>query len=287
MSLAAIYRALRPELDDPDLDARLDAMCAAADAAALERPCDREALVRALAALSEPPAGWTEAGARELALALGCAEGDERAVRRFESLYLGNVPQMLAHMKLSESTLDEVIQRVRDRLLVAPSPGAPPRIVEYAGRGRLPGLIKVTAVRIALDLVRDERRADHDETAALELPAERDPELAFLAQAYRSAFREAFASAVQELEPRERNLLRLHFLDRVTLERLATMYAVHRATIVRQLAAARAKLAERTEAALRARLQIRPDELASVMDLIRSRMDASVDRLLESVDHLD
>ncbi|AKF04124.1 sigma-70 family RNA polymerase sigma factor [Sandaracinus amylolyticus] len=282
MSLAAIYRALRPELDDPDLDARLDAMCAAADAA-LERPCDRDALVRALAALSEPPARWTEAGAGELAIALACAAGDERAVRRFESLYLVNVPQMLAHMKLSESTLDEVVQRVREKLLV----GAPPRIVEYAGLGRLPGLIKVTAVRTALTLVRDARRDVHDETAVLELPAEHDPELAFLAHAYRGAFREAFASAVAELDPRERNLLRLHFLDRVTLDRLATMYAVHRATIVRQLAAARAKLAERTEAALRARLHIRPDELASVMDLIRSRMDASVDRLLESVDHLD
>nr|MDQ3035869.1 hypothetical protein [Myxococcota bacterium] len=236
-------------------------------------------------ALSEPPERWTDAGGRELGLALGCAARDERAVRRFESLYLAHVPQMLAHMKLPESTVDEVTQLLREKLLVSPAPGTPPRIVEYAGLGRLPGLIKVTAVRTALGLIRGERH-ERDDPAALELPAERDPELAFLAEGYRGAFREAFAAAVAELEPRERNLLRLHFLDRVTLERLATMYSVHRATIVRQLATARAKVAARTEAALRERLQIGSSELESVMDLIRSRMDASVDRLLESVEHV-
>ncbi|MCA9611101.1 MAG: sigma-70 family RNA polymerase sigma factor, partial [Myxococcales bacterium] len=99
---------------------------------------------------------------------------------------------------------------------------------------------------------------------------------------YRGVFREAFEEAVGALSPRERNLLRLHFLRRVTLESLAELYGVHRATIVRHLAKIRERLDAATQAALRDRLGADKREVESVMDLIRSRFDVSVERMLRT-----
>jgi RNA polymerase sigma-70 factor, ECF subfamily len=66
---------------------------------------------------------------------------------------------------------------------------------------------------------------------------------------------------------RDRDLLRLHFLGGVTLEQLAQMYGVHRATVVRSLAAAR-----------------QADELDEMFDLVASRVELSIERLLASVE---
>ncbi|HZU81492.1 MAG TPA: sigma factor-like helix-turn-helix DNA-binding protein, partial [Polyangiaceae bacterium] len=105
--------------------------------------------------------------------------------------------------------------------------------------------------------------------AGLELARER----------YRDAFAPAFAAAVAGLERRDRTLLRLHLLGGVSLEQLAAVYGVHRATVVRWLAAARAQVLDATRANLIARLGVRADELESLMGLVQSRFDVSVERL--------
>jgi RNA polymerase sigma-70 factor (ECF subfamily) len=99
---------------------------------------------------------------------------------------------------------------------------------------------------------------------------------------YQAAFRAAFEDAVRRLEPRDRNLLRLHHLDAVTLDQLAAMYGVHRATAVRWLSDVRRRLLADTRRSLRAALGVAEDELDSVMALIESRLDVSVRRLLAS-----
>ena len=73
-------------------------------------------------------------------------------------------------------------------------------------------------------------------------------------------------------------------MRKVTLEALATMYGVHRATITRHLASARATLERETRREMGRTLSLPPSELDEVMALIRSRMDVSVDRLLATID---
>jgi RNA polymerase sigma-70 factor (ECF subfamily) len=99
----------------------------------------------------------------------------------------------------------------------------------------------------------------------------------------RDAFREAFERGVMSLTARDRNLLRLHLLGGVTLEKLAAMYDVHRATIVRWLAAARAAVLEETRRGLGAELGLGASELESLMVAVQSRLDVSVERMLASV----
>ena len=83
-----------------------------------------------------------------------------------------------------------------------------------------------------------------------------------------------------DLDARARNLLRLHHLGGATLEQLAAMYGVHRATAVRWLADARAALARGTRRRLTASLDVSPAELDSILAMIGSRLEASVGRLL-------
>lgn len=253
----------------------LDDAVARATAALPGVAIDGAALTAALAAR----AGGGAVDAVELALALACARGDAAALAIFERDYLRDLPASLAHMRLDAAVIDDVVQRTRARLLVA-EPGAAARVVEYAGRGRLRGLVQVVATRLAVDHTRaKDRPGGGDELDELVAIAD-DPELAFLKATYRAAWREAFTAAVGDLDARARNLLRLHHLGGATLEQLAAMYGVHRATAVRWLADARAGLLRGTRRRLTAALAVSPTELDSILALIGSRLEASVGRLL-------
>jgi RNA polymerase sigma-70 factor (ECF subfamily) len=219
-------------------------------------------------------------GESEVQFARSLSAGEPEALRRFEGMLAG-LDRVLGSMKLDAASLDEVRQRVRTRLLVPDEQGAV-RITRYAGQGRLEGLVHVTASRIAVDLVRA-RRADHGADAdATQRLADGDPDplLAAMKQQAGEHFRRAFARAVDALDDRESALLKLHLLRGVTLERLAEMYSVHRATVVRWLSEARAKVLAGTRKELSAQLGAR--ELDEVLGLLESQLDASVERLFRT-----
>ena len=160
--------------------------------------------------------------------------------------------------------------------------GQPSRILDYAGRGRLRGLVQVTATRTAIDRIRHEHR--ETELPARELAASGDVVLSLIKAQYREAFSAGFARAVASAPRRDRNLLRLHFLGGVTLEQLAQMYSVHRATIVRWLAAARATVLDHTREHVATTLGAPAEELDEMFALVHSRVELSVERLLASVE---
>lgn len=244
-----------------------------------------EALVRqmALRAGADGLDALEDEGVIELALACACAEADRRALAIVEDRYISVVAPALAHMRLDAATVDDVAQAMRDKLLVAEA-GGEIKLLRYAGRGTLHGLVKVTAVRTALSLLRRHRGVapPADDFERLAEPAD-DPELHFLKARYRQAFKHAFARAVSMLESRERNVLRLHHMGGMTLEQVARMYGVDRSTIVRLLQKIRGKLFTSTCTALREDLAIERTELDGVLELIRSRFEVSLGRLLETV----
>jgi RNA polymerase sigma-70 factor (ECF subfamily) len=245
---------------------------------------DRDALVATFAdklAGEEPPA-LTAANVAEVLLALACAAGDAAALAAFDREYLSVVPQALGAMKLPAATVDDVRSIVRDKLLLADG-DRPPRIIEYAGRGRLRGLIQVSASRAAIDRIRLEQR-EAELPAGMQLAAPGDVELSLIKAQYREAFVDGFAAAAAKLPRRDRNILRLHLLGGVTLEQLAQMYSVHRATMVRWLAAARESLYAGTRHHVAATLGAPSEELDDMFALVRSRVELSVDRLLATVE---
>jgi RNA polymerase sigma-70 factor (ECF subfamily) len=233
-----------------------------------------------LQARAEPPAG--EAGLAELYLAFGCSQGDATALALFDARYLDVVPMALAHMHLSAHDVDEVRQLVRGKLLVA-EPGQATKLDAYAGRGQLRGLIQVVAVRAAISLLRGDRRhrGGGGDLGDLPSPAE-DPELRFLKEQYREAFKRCFERALGELSSRDRNFLRLHHFGGLTVEQVGAVYGVHRATATRWLAKIREQLLGDTRRHLGETLSAPSGEIDGIMELIQSRLDVSVQRLLDS-----
>ena len=266
---------------------RLQALMERVDAALPGVAVPHEALVRQLALRtgSDGLDALEDEGAIELALACACSTADPRALAIVEARYMSAVPPALAPMGLDAATIDDVAQSVRNKLLVADVPGGEIKLLRYAGRGTLHGLVKVTAVRTAISLLRTRRGVapPADDFEQLAEPAD-DPELHFLKARYRQAFKAAFARAVGELDGRERNVLRLHHMGGMTLEQVARMYAVDRSTVVRLLQKVRGKLFTQTCKALREELAIERAELDDVLALIRSRFEVSLGRLLETVD---
>ena len=228
----------------------------------------------AVRAAAEAREATTADGIAEIHLALACERGDAAAIAAFERAYLDVVPVALAGMRLPAATIEDVRAAVRDKLLVEK------KLLGYAGRGRLRGLVQVTATRIAIDRIRKEQRE-------VELPggmaATGDVELSLIKAQYREAFVAGFQEAVKALDQRERNLMHLHFLGGVTLERLAQMYDVNRSTVVRWLATARTTVLEATRAHVAATIGAPADELDEMFALVQSRVELSVERLLASL----
>ena len=213
--------------------------------------------------------------AADLLLACGCAEGDEAALRAFEEEHLRDVPRLVARVERDPAAIEEIKQRLRERLLL-PREDKPPRIADYRGKGRLTSWLRVAAIRIALDLQVGRPSAPLADDDLVE----RDPELDYLRERYRDAFREAFTAALDELEGRERTVLRMHLLDGLGIDRIGQLYEVHRATAARWLERARTQLFEATRRRLRERLGVSASEFASIARLVRSDLDVSVCRIL-------
>jgi RNA polymerase sigma-70 factor (ECF subfamily) len=223
------------------------------------------------------PAAIAAACAPDLHLALACAEGDPRALEAFEAT-LAAVRPAISTLGASPQDVDEVLQRLRVQMLV----GQPPGVSAYSGRGELRAWLRVVAVREAVRLLAERGRSRTiDDTRLLEasLP-EIDAEREVIGDELRGHFRAAFEEAVRSLPPRDRLVLRQHGVDDLTIDQIGALHGVHRATAARWIEHARVELAVATERALQRRLSGTSDEVRSLMRLIASRMDASVQRLL-------
>jgi RNA polymerase sigma-70 factor (ECF subfamily) len=239
----------------------------------LQIPAD--ALAGALHRLAAETGPVTRERACEVALAVACGAGDARALREFEARYFGDAHRAAAQVG-DEHTAQEVMQQLRERLFMADD-GEVPRVVQAAGRGDMGRFVRVAAVRLALNARRgDERHRRRNEEAGLDAVLD-DPELSTLKSSLRSAVKSAFERAIATLTPKQRNLLRHHLVDHLTIDNLAARYGVHRATAARWLAAARAELTERTRTELRGCLA---GEAADAYDLVRSRLELSLTRVL-------
>lgn len=213
----------------------------------------------------------------ELFLACACLAGDPAALAAFEQQFIAGVDKAVMGVDASRSFIDEVRQRVRERLLV----GATPKLTEYSGLGSLQAWTRTVALRLALNHKRDGAREVQDEGMLDAIPfAGRDLELDYVRKQHREDFAAAFREALGALEGRSRNVLRLSYVDRLTIDQIGTMYGTHRATAARWLNAAREELMEQTRARLAQRLKLNQSELNSLLGALQSNLEISINRLL-------
>ena len=237
----------------------------------------RDAFAGALPPGTDPPA---EPRWADLYLAAACAHGDPEALRQFERHLLPEADAAIRGVEPEPAFVDEVRQRVRTKLLVA-EPGHAPKIADYAGRGPLAGWLCVVALRTAMSLQRERRRADArhgDErwAVALTWPSTADPELEHWKQSYGAELGEALVQACAALPDRERAVLRLCFVDGLGIDRIGAIYGVHRSTAARWLQRAREELLRTTRERLAERLQATPTQLSSMDRLVHSQLEVSL-----------
>ena len=264
----------------PDLDERLTAALAAAQSAWPDLDVSAAELMSYVAARLPADAAETIGQLRigDLYLACACTRGDDAAIAAFQRTYFGEIDFAARRARAAPDIAAEARQNIGRVLFSGPSPA----IADYAGRGDLRGWVRVTAMREVLRLLaRAQREIPVDDEAFLDaLSPAVDPELGYVRSMYRDDFDAAFRTAVAALSDRERELLRRQLIDGTTIDELAAMHGVHRATAARWFQAARKALLDGTRRELEHRLGASSSEVDSIIRLLVSRIDVSLERLL-------
>lgn len=285
--LAGADTALRCELEKvSDLAARLDEIVAVARAEWPDLVVPAEEFITYVAerlpADRDSDEQLSQVRAGDLYLACACARGDAAAVAAFDHRYMSDMAAALGRMRLPASSLDEVKQLVRHKLFVA-APGKRPRIAEYSGRSGLRRWLRSVAVRTCLNFLRKgkrERLVEDDQVLVGVSAAGDDPEVAYMKERYRNEFRQAFLDALAGVTPRQQSILRYHYVDRLNIDEIGTIYRVHRVTAYRWLEKAREVLVSQTNALLRERLAVEQGEYDSILRMIQSQLHVSLQRYL-------
>jgi RNA polymerase sigma-70 factor (ECF subfamily) len=215
----------------------------------------------------------------DLYLALACASGDARALEAFESTYGAGLDKTLARFANKAAQLDDLRQLVRSKLFVGE--GAP-KITQYSGQGDLRVWLRVMATRTALNALRGPTSEELDDHLVATIVDPTDsPELLHMKSLYREEFKAAFGAALADLSPRQKSLLRFAVLNGLDGGKIGAIYKVHRTTASRWIDEARLELSQRTMKILSERLQVPKAEIESILQVIRSNLELSLERCLE------
>ncbi len=236
---------------------RVDESLARAHAAHPARWVDDAAFVAAIEPLADPDGAHVE----DLFLAVACLAGQSEAIAVLEARAFAPARAHVARL-FGDQVADDVIQRTRAKLLTGER-----RLALYRARGPLAGWVRVVAVREAqADRRAPERREiPHDDLEILGDAGVADAEGLVLRARYGAAANAALQTALRTLDRETRVLLRMHYLDGATIEGVASILGVSRATAARRLAAARAEVAQGMRKALAEALGVDSEQVDSIL----------------------
>lgn len=170
-------------------------------------------------------------------LCCACALQRPTSLRTLESVYFPAVRQTLARARLGADVVDDVLQTVRERLLVEPKV----RIATYRGNGPLSAWLGVIASNAIRDHVRCKREGGRSlrETSwsgeMVEPGDAESPEWMSLSRECTRLVEGALHRAILKLETKHRRLLELHFVYGLGIDDLAPLIGVHRSSVARQI----------------------------------------------------
>jgi RNA polymerase sigma-70 factor (ECF subfamily) len=272
-SWAALLGKCRSDLAHADLAVQLERVVALAAETWPRLGIDSESFVRHIAERvpqsSDPRALFATIHWSDLYLACACTLQLPSAIAVLEREHLSRVGVFVARVDSSPDFVDEVRQLMRERLLV----GERPRIAEYSGVGTLNTWIRVMAVRLALNAARNNKRR--------RLRVITPPPMSSVGlrdTRYRAEVEQAFRVALTQLPSTARQILRLHYLERLSQEELARRQGVNRSTVSRRLAAARQALLDRTHRELQ---QLIPSFSTAGRDSLLRGLHGHIDVSLE------
>jgi RNA polymerase sigma-70 factor (ECF subfamily) len=277
------------DVDAVALGARLHAMVATGRAAwpdvMLEDLAFARYLARCVPAQHDVLDALESLDAEGLYLACACASRDTKAIERFVGALGPEIDRTLVRMNVDAVDRDDLLARLQQIFFFGDSEGRAPLIGSFTGRGTLRAWARSVAVKQALTMRQREQRLVELDDAIFDRPADQtSPDIAYMRELYLEEFRLALGRALQRVSKRERNLLRQHYLDGMSIESVARVHRVHRATAARWLAEARENVLGRTRQELAASIHLTASELESVFSFVRrqSAFGDDVARLWEA-----
>jgi RNA polymerase sigma-70 factor (ECF subfamily) len=189
----------------------------------------------------------------DLALAVACEDGSQRAWEHFMSEYQPALRRAADAIDPTGSARDIADSIHADLYGLTERDGARRSLLRYFhGRSRLATWLRAVLSQRWIDRVRSGRR-----TEALPEDAERLPGSAnstganVLQDRYRASIQEALANAIARLPARDRLRLSLYYAQGLKLAAIGKMLREHEATVSRQLAKTRDGLAGAVRASLK------------------------------------
>jgi RNA polymerase sigma-70 factor (ECF subfamily) len=210
-----------------------------------------------------------------IALADACVDGNADAIACFHRMHLGDIDHAIARVHAAASLAEDVRQIVLAKLL---PPGS--KLARYSGRGALQNWVRAVTVRETISVL----RGSGDDAVAMpdviDVAASWDLELSYVRSSQREHLRAALRASFDALDPEDRAVLRYRFVDGLTLDQLATVLGVHRATAARWLARLREELLRGTRRRLCDELGLDRAQFDSLVGLVRSNLEITIRGLL-------
>jgi RNA polymerase sigma-70 factor (ECF subfamily) len=256
---------------------------ALADAALEERPglggsaAEFARHLEALAAsTAEPAIELAELRIGDLYLAWCCGRGCAPALERLWTEHVPVLRQTVRAMTKDDGSADDIIQDVLKHVLVGTTERAP-AIRSYEGRSKLGRWLRSVTVRAALAKRAQSGPVAAGDDATLLVPSSlEDPELAVLKQHTGDTVERALRQALESLDLDQRLVLQQHLVDGLSIDQLAAIYQIHRATAARRIAKARDALLTATRRQLRETTRLVGNDLDSLIRFAQSRVRLSL-----------
>jgi len=215
----------------------------------------------------------------DLYLVAACLDGDEAAIAALERDVIGRLRGAIRRACRDDGAVDDVVQTTLASMLAGPPS---PKLAQYMGLGALSAWVRVVAVREALQARHRTRRELLTDADLLAGPATSTAsvELRVLRDLHGPSFGVAIKEAMRRLTAEQRALLRFSVRDRLSIDRIAPMLGIHRATAARRLEQARADVLEHTQAILCEHHGLSESEARSLCTALGRDVDVSLGRAL-------
>jgi RNA polymerase sigma-70 factor, ECF subfamily len=217
----------------------------------------------------------------DLCLALAVDSHDESAIEHVVGRMLPAALLAARKVDRSETFLDELRSLVSERLFKKSEQGQT-RFAQFTGQGPLGAWLRATVVRQALTLKRSGAALPDDDEGSEATGALADvtPELRVLDTQYRAVFRQAFEAVITTLEPSDQLLLKLYYVDGLSMEAIGKFQGRNKSNVSRALERLHHQVLSETRERLGAVTGAGDAELDSLMDSAPSYLSLNLPVML-------
>lgn len=210
----------------------------------------------------------------DLYLVKGCLRGSKDAPKHLLTRHRATIDAALRRLRMPADRADEVRSTFYEILFVGEA--GTPALQRYGGRGSLDGWLRVTVSRSGHRLLRKTERLELRPPNESFMEVWHDPERDALTRECKGAFREAMTRVIASIAEGDRAALQDHYVGRLSIDALAQVWSVHRATAARRLARLRWRLREQVLQDLETTMGVTPSSALRMVRIAQSQLESAL-----------